>query len=50
MDIPVCYICQQPIRLEIAKIDENGKPVHEHCYTQRVLASLHNPPTPHHAE
>jgi hypothetical protein len=49
MDTPICSICQQPIKLETAKTDENGKPVHEHCYIHRLLAARHDPPAPQHA-
>jgi len=46
----ICPICKQPIRLETAKADENGRPVHEDCYIQRLFASRYDPPAPHHAE
>jgi hypothetical protein len=48
MDTPVCSICQQPIQLETSKTDEKGKPIHEDCYVQRLLASLQDPPNPQH--
>jgi hypothetical protein len=40
MDTPICSVCQQPVRLETAKADENGKAVHEDCYLQRLMALL----------
>jgi len=46
----VCSICKQSVRLETAKTDENGKPVHEDCYLQHLMASLQYPSPPHHAE
>jgi hypothetical protein len=48
--LPRCAICQQPVRLETAKSDERGQPVHEDCYLQRLMASLQYPPPPHHAQ
>src|ERR1700747_1672247 len=50
LSLPVCSICKQLVRLETAKTDENGQPVHEDCYLQRLMASLQYPPPPHHAE
>ena len=41
-----CSICNEPVELETGKIDEDGKPVHEECYVQKV--SVHTtarPPT-----
>ena len=46
MNIPVCSICNQPIQLETSNTDESGNLVHEDCYVQRLLASLHDPPSP----
>lgn len=40
MNTPICSICKQPIRLETAKTDENGKAVHEDCYLQHLMAML----------
>jgi hypothetical protein len=48
--IPICSVCHNPIHLEAAKADEDGKPVHEDCYVQRLLASPHDPPGPQHTE
>jgi hypothetical protein len=31
-----CQLCQQPVPLEVARIDELGKPVHEECYVQAI--------------
>lgn len=36
---PTCPICHEPVKLERAKADEEGKPVHEECYA-RKMASL----------
>ena len=48
--LPRCAICQEPVRLETAKTDEDGKPVHEDCYLQRLMASLQDPPSPEHTQ
>lgn len=42
MDTPICSVCKQPVRLETAKSDENGKAVHEDSYLQRLMAFLQN--------
>ena len=34
----VCRICREPVNLQTAKADENGKAVHEKCYAQKVLS------------
>lgn len=31
-----CTICNCPISLEESKITEDGKPVHEECYYQKI--------------
>ena len=40
MGTPICSVCKQPIRLETAKTDENGKAVHDDCYLQRLMSLL----------
>ena len=40
MDILICAICKEPIRLETAKTDERGRAVHEDCYLQHFMAAL----------
>jgi hypothetical protein len=32
----VCSICETPLPLESAKVDDHGRPVHEECYAQTV--------------
>jgi hypothetical protein len=32
----VCIICQQPVKLETAKANEQGKVVHEDCYARHI--------------
>jgi hypothetical protein len=46
----ICSVCHKPIHLETSKTDERGDAVHEECYVQDLLASLHDPPSPEHAE
>jgi hypothetical protein len=31
-----CQLCEKPVPLEIARINELGKPVHEECYLQVI--------------
>jgi hypothetical protein len=33
---PACRICGEPVNLQIAKSDEDGKAVHEECYVLKV--------------
>ena len=35
----MCALCSKPVALENIKADENGKPVHEDCYTQSLASS-----------
>jgi hypothetical protein len=39
-----CSICGKPIRLELAKVSEDGKPVHEDCLVAKIRLSQRNPP------
>jgi hypothetical protein len=34
--LPICGICDRPVKLETAKTDEQGKPVHEGCYLLKI--------------
>jgi hypothetical protein len=34
--VPVCRICHQPVVLNEAKTDEDGKAVHEGCYVTKI--------------
>jgi len=45
-DCFLCSICFQPIILQNCKIDEDGRPVHEHCYTQMLLHASASKKTP----
>lgn len=38
-----CVICSLPVSLEEARIDENGQPVHEECYMNKIGARPSNP-------
>ena len=31
-----CQLCEKPVPLESARINELGKPVHEECYLQVI--------------
>ena len=33
---PLCVVCNQPVKLEMAKTDETGRAIHDECYLQRV--------------
>jgi hypothetical protein len=37
-----CAICNSACKLTTCKIDESGRPVHEHCYTRRLKATHRN--------
>jgi len=30
--LPICHICNKPVKLETAKTDDVGRTVHEGCY------------------
>lgn len=34
---PACSICGEPVNLQTAKSDGDGKAVHEECYVQKIL-------------
>jgi hypothetical protein len=36
MDIHHCVLCSKPVDLRIEPCDENGMPVHEDCYVNRI--------------
>lgn len=40
---PACSICGEPVNLQTAACDEDGKAVHEECYVQRMVDE--KPPT-----
>jgi hypothetical protein len=31
-----CVICNKPVALESAKVDEAGRPVHDACYLRKI--------------
>jgi hypothetical protein len=45
-----CQLCNKPVNLNQDHCaDENGKPVHENCYVQRLMSSTRSdPPGPQH--
>jgi hypothetical protein len=43
--LPKCIICNEPVEIETAKTDEDGKLVHEDCYVRRMrLKEITAPP------
>jgi hypothetical protein len=34
--LPICGICNKPVKIETSKTDELGKAVHEGCYLLRI--------------
>jgi len=47
-----CQLCKQPIQLQEAVTDGQGRPVHTRCYAdalRRELRELDEPPPPGHA-
>jgi hypothetical protein len=43
-EVFTCAICGKPVRLEESKTDDNGKPVHEECYANKIVTP---PPQQH---
>ena len=41
---PKCSICNEPVELEAAKTDEDGRAVHEECYMRRMRLKQVTPP------
>jgi hypothetical protein len=39
-----CAIFGKPIKLERAKVSEEGKPVHEECFVAKIRLSRREPP------
>ena len=35
-----CSICNEPVKLETAKADEDGHPVHEDCYLDKLSGKI----------
>jgi hypothetical protein len=34
--LPICSLCNKPVKLEASKIEELGKTIHEGCYLLKV--------------
>ncbi len=32
-----CFICSQPVNLETAKVNDEGRVVHEECYAGTII-------------
>jgi hypothetical protein len=39
--LPICSLCNGPVEIETAKIDENGETVHEECYVIKMRPNDH---------
>lgn len=39
--LPLCHICNKPVKLENAKTDDHGKTVHEVCYVMMTVLQAH---------
>jgi len=37
---PICFVCNQPVRLDYAKTDEDGNAIHEDCYLIKLGVKL----------
>ncbi len=37
ISIHLCWLCGEAVDLRTCKIDEYGEPVHEACYTARIV-------------
>jgi hypothetical protein len=33
---PICSVCNEPVELNTAKVNEVGNPIHEECYVVKV--------------
>jgi hypothetical protein len=42
---PVCSLCNEPVEVETAKTDENGRAIHEECYVLKMLGQAKAPRT-----
>jgi hypothetical protein len=36
VELPVCPVCGRPVPLEAARVDENGRAMHEDCYLLKL--------------
>jgi hypothetical protein len=45
--IAVCNVCGQPVISAFDRLaDGSGKPVHQACYENRIIAAARKPPSP----
>ena len=42
--LPVCSICNKPVKPDVAATDQDGKPVHEQCYVLKMWQEDANKP------
>jgi hypothetical protein len=33
---PICSVCNEPVELNTAKVNEVGNPIHEECYVVKI--------------
>jgi len=43
---PICYICNKPVKLQLATVDELGRAVHGGCYFLKIIAKPASFPMP----
>jgi hypothetical protein len=42
-----CAVCNRPVNLEVCKVDERGRPVHEECYAHKIQPAQSPPQSRH---
>jgi hypothetical protein len=43
--VPLCSICNKPVEVEAATIDENGNAIHEECWLLKMRLEQAQKPT-----
>jgi hypothetical protein len=43
---PTCSLCNEPVEIDTAKFDSDGKPIHEECYILSMVRKYATPPLP----
>jgi hypothetical protein len=44
LSFPICSICNEPVEINTAKTDEDGKAIHEECYVMIIIRKGASPP------
>jgi hypothetical protein len=39
-DSTICSICEKPLDVAVERYSENGKPIHEMCYINRLVGNV----------